>query len=456
MPSRASMQTGKSAARTRRTSNAKYVRPSSVQYDDSQAFMTFRMVEPTGVWEDWGAQLTIGDRLGRLGYATASYGKWHLQGGGPQEHGYDESDGDTGNEEGKYGSSSDPKYIYSMTRKAVGFARDQVSAQRPFFVTVNHYAEHNPVHHSRAGSAAVSHLRDIDINHKLGTRKIAAMVWDMDSSIGTLVDAIDELGVRSHTYVVFTSDHGTDVDTGSGQLLRGGKWTLWNGGIRVPLIVTGPGVSVGSRSNGNVVAYDFLPTFVDWAGGGNLTAADDGVDGLSLAPLLRGGTAEALDRRAIHFHSPHSRNFVPHSAVIQGDHKLLRFYDHPGSAYVYHLDNDLGETHNIAIEAGARATRVTRELNEAMDQHHAEVGAVLPVPNSCANRSTVPLSELRREFDPERLVVTGSSSVYDPDRGDPVRFLRFFKGYYNFERASSKASPYTRSDCPLPNTAPTA
>ena len=128
-------------------------------------------------------------------------------------------------------------------------------------------------------------IRDIEPN---GLRKRVAertaMVLDMDRSIGTLLKKLDELGLRDNTYVVFMSDNGHHRDTGSKKFLRGNKWWLWEGGIRVPMIVAGPGIKTGSRCDVNVVGYDFLPTFVDLAGGSVEKLRD--IDGVSISSLF--------------------------------------------------------------------------------------------------------------------------------------------------------------------------
>ena len=114
-----------------------------------------------------------------------------------------------------------------------------------------------------------------------------------------LLDRLNELGIRDNTYVVFTSDNGHHRGTGEKKILRGSKWWLWEGGIRVPMIVTGPGIQPASHCDTNVVGYDFLPTFVALAGGPS--EALKRIDGASITSLLKGETDAKLAQRSLIF-----------------------------------------------------------------------------------------------------------------------------------------------------------
>ena len=150
------------------------------------------------------------------------------------------------------------------------------------------------------------------------------------------------------------------------------------------MIVSGPGVAPESNCDANVVGYDFLPTFVDLAGGHPEQLKD--VDGVSLKPLFDGKLPARFTKRSLHFHYPHHRNTALHSAVIRGDHKFFRFWERPGSMYLYNLENDIHEGSNVANDYPA----IARELDREMDRHFAAVNASLPKPNPNADATYKP------------------------------------------------------------------
>jgi len=391
-PSRCSIQTGMSAARTKFSGNGNFgVISREVTYNGRRNAGKL-MLEPSPLGNLASQHATIGERLKSLGYATAHVGKWHIYGGGPEKRGYDISDGETSNDDGNSNDSNDPKKIFSMTAKAILFIEQQSKADKPFFVQLSHYAEHNSVQFRPETLQACLEDEDIRNIQPVGLRKRvasrSAMVEDMDTSIGQLLSKLDELGIRDNTYIVFTSDNGHHRDTGEEKFLRGSKWWLWEGGIRVPMIVTGPGIKTGSRCDVNVVGYDFLPTFVDLAGGSVEKLRD--IDGATITPLLKGKGDRELAKRFLYFHYPHHRNTAPHSVVLQGDYKFFRFYEKPDSQYLYNLKYSIGEKENIASQNKALVTRLAAE----MDRYHKAVKACLPKPNPDAAIDYVP-------FDPD-------------------------------------------------------
>ncbi len=387
-PSRCSIQTGMSAARTKFSGNGNFGTTSREVTYDGHRNKGRLMLEPSPIGSIDPQAVTMAEHLKRLGYATAHVGKWHVYGGGPGKHGYDVHDGETSNAEGNSKDLTDPKNIFSMTRKAIGFIEAQVEAKKPFFVQVSHYAEHNKVQYLEETYEAcmrdknIAKIMPVALRKRVAQR--SAMVQDMDSGIGRLIEKLDQLGVRENTYIIFTADNGHYRDTGEEKLLRGDKWWLWEGGIRVPMILSGPGVERESNCDANVAGYDFLPTFVDLAGGQAEQLKD--VDGVSLKPLFDGKLPALFTKRSLHFHYPHHRNTALHSAVVCGDYKLFRFWERPGSMYLYNLDNDIQEGSNVAKDY----PKVAQELDQEMDRHFAAVNASLPKPNPDADPAYKP------------------------------------------------------------------
>lgn len=217
-------------------------------------------------------------------------------------------------------------------------------------------------------------------------RKEDPAIWlgmgdDLDGRIGLVLDRISDLGIEDNTYVVLVSDNGYRhkellLTKGLKQPHHAAKWWVWQGGIRVPMIVRGPGIKAGSAFTGNVVNYDFLPTFVDWAGG-NLSTLKN-IDGVSLKSYMAGKPpTDAFLNRNLYFHYPHYRTTMPHSAVVSGSRKLLRFYERPDVPMLFDLTQDIGEVHNIA----PAHPEDHRRLYDEMMGYFDEVGARVPKQN---------------------------------------------------------------------------
>ena len=161
------------------------------------------------------------------------------------------------------------------------------------------------------------------------------------------------------------------------QPLHARKWWLWDGGLRVPMIVRGPGIEAGSVFMGNVVNYDFLPTFVDWAGGDPEELND--IDGVSLAGFMAGAEPdEAFLTRNLYFHYPHYRNSVPHSAMISGAFKLMHFYASPTVPMLFDTSVDMGEVSNIAKEQPERHERMYGQMMSYLEGVDARFPKVNP------------------------------------------------------------------------------
>jgi arylsulfatase A-like enzyme len=276
-------------------------------------------------------------------YACAHFGKWGEEMiSTPEQCGYDTSDGMTGNNTGgmprtlgiESGSHSDgpphfidnedPKRTSTVTDRAIGFMHEQTNAKLPFYVQVSYYATHLSVVCKEQTLEKYKRKGEPDRGY---TRAWAAMMEELDTGVGRLLEAIDKLGIDENTYVFFTADNGGRGTVPGGSKLptnvplTGAKHSLYEGGIRVPFIVRGPGVAPGSVCHTPSVGYDFLPTFYDLAGGqGELT---DEIDGVSIRPLLSNPQA-SIDRpqNSLFFHRPRRR----FSAIRQGDYKLMLFW----------------------------------------------------------------------------------------------------------------------------------
>ncbi|MBL7184788.1 MAG: sulfatase [Phycisphaerae bacterium] len=325
-------------------------------------------------------------------YACAHFGKWGEDMiSTPRQCGYDTSDGMTGNGTGgmprtlgiepashtegppHFIDNEDPKRTRTITDRAIGFMREQTNAKRPFYVQVSYYAVHLSVVCKEQTLSKYERKGEPDRGY---TRAWAAMMEELDTGVGRLLEAIDKLGIDENTYVFFTADNGGRGTVPGGSNLPtnvplyGAKHSLYEGGIRVPFIVRGPGITPGSLCHTPSVGYDFLPTFYDLAGGrGELT---DEIDGASIRPLL--GNPRASIRRpqnSLFFHRP-GRRF---SAVRQGDYKLMLFWTPDGtirSRELYCVNPDPREQdRNIADKETDKAN----DLQATLLAHLKSVGA---------------------------------------------------------------------------------
>jgi arylsulfatase A len=332
-------------------------------------------------------------------YRCAHFGKWGEEMiSTPEECGYDASDGLTGNVTGgmpvslgvasgnhKAGpahfiDNKDPKRTSTVTDRAIGFIDEQVRAKRPFYVQVSYYAVHLSV---VCRENTLRKYQEKGVPDRAYTHAWAAMLQELDDGVGRLLDALDKAGVATNTYVFFTSDNGGrgTVPGGSGAPpnlpLKGAKHSLLEGGIRVPLLVRGPGIHSGSVSHQPVAGYDFLPTFYDLAGGRTPMAGE--IDGTSFKSLFSKPEAP-LNRPhgALIFHRPDRRN----SAIRQGDYKLLLFWERTGaiaSRELYRVAPDPREEgRDISREQPAKADELQTMLVAYLKSVNAETPQSVP------------------------------------------------------------------------------
>lgn len=395
-PSRVCVQTGQSSPRNGFTV---FMNDGRQDYFDEKNYPDFPVIPCVSDMTIDADAVTIPEALKPLGYLSAHIGKWHMR-GDPGDEGYVLHDGDTSNKPGNTlpeGANqrlpddlTDPKLMFSVTEKALGFISEQVKADQPFYLQISHYAMHEgreclPATREKYARHPLvqAYYRKIGKTAETVNRKEDPAIWlgmgdDLDGRIGAVLDRIAELGIENNTYVILVSDNGyrhkeLQLTKGLKQPHHAAKWWVWQGGIRVPMIVRGPGIQAGSVFTGNVVNYDFLPTFVDWAGGGPSTLKN--IDGVSLASCMAGEPpTDAFLKRNLYFHYPHYRTSMPHSAVVSGNRKLLHFYERPDIPMLFDLTSDMGEVHNIA----PAHPKEHRRLYDDMMGYFDKVGARIP------------------------------------------------------------------------------
>ena len=355
---------------------------------------------------------TIPKSLKAAGYATGHFGKWHLGAPpySPLQHGFDV---DLPHWPGPGPASSfvapwkfedfdaDPgqpnQHIEDrMAQEASAFIEN--NKDRPFFLNYWMFSVHAPFDAKKA--LIEKHRARVNPADPQRSPTYAAMIESMDDAVGTLLDTLDRLHLAEKTIIIFASDNGgnmyNQVDSTtptSNAPLRGGKATLFEGGVRTPLVVVWPGLTkANSRSDALVQSEDFYPTLL--AGLRLPTAPGQTFDGVSILPALQG---QPLSRDTVFTYYPHAPGvpdwLPPAVAVHQGDWKLIRIFfagaDGAHRWQLYNLRSDLGEHHDLAAEEPARV----KALDALIEQFLADTQAVTPVRNPAFDAKSYRLAD---------------------------------------------------------------
>ena len=307
-------------------------------------------------------EITIGKAMKDLGYATAWIGKWHQgEKAEPKKMGFD-----AGGEDwsiNRIMDDNDPKGTNTLTNMCQEFI--DTRGDKPFFVALSHYTVHAPVYGSSKLKAKYEILIDKEQPKYQTKANYAAMVGDMDKSVGNMLKWLEEKGL-SDTIVIFFSDNGGLVGPTENYPLRAGKGTMYEGGIRVPLVIKWPGVvKPGAKTDQVVTSCDLYPTILSIAGCKDTPVPVDGVD---LSSLIKDG--KPLNREAIYWHYPHYHKSKPASAVRKGDYKLIEYLE-DGLFELYNLRDDLAEQKDLANKEPEKV----RELYQDLCNWRKSVGA---------------------------------------------------------------------------------
>ncbi len=308
-----------------------------------------------------GKDVTIGETLKSAGYATAWLGKWHA-GGGARNFGFDA--GSQNWNENTKDDPKDPKGVFTLNREAFDFI--SANKGKPFFVALSHYSVHGPI---RFDPALRDEYRKIVDEKK--TRQTnagyAAMVEALDTSVGRLLDFLEKEKLSENTLVIFTSDNGGAASYTDNAPLRAGKGTLYEGGIRVPLIARWPGrVPAGQTSEAKLCSIDFLPTFAALAG----ATVPKGVDGIDITAALEG--KGGLSRDTLYWHYPHYHAEKPSGAIIKGDWKLIEWFE-TGRTGLFNLKDDPGEQKDLAASDPDKAGELLSDLKTWREKTGAQM-----------------------------------------------------------------------------------
>ncbi len=320
----------------------------------------------------------------QLGYRTAHVGKWHLGTAAdarPDRHGFDRWFGFTagcidyyshlfyygGNLNPVHDLWQDDREVYRngeyatelFTDHAIGTIRDWAAEESdaPFCLYLAYNAPHYPMH---APAEYLDRFPDLPADRRI----MAAMVSCMDDGIGRLLDELDRQSLTDDTCVFFMSDNGPSRESrnwldgredayygGSASILRGHKYSLYEGGIRVPAMISFPGrLPAGQVVDAPLAAMDIFPTLLRLAGGDPAAYEPDGAD---IWPVLAGGTPPP-DR-------PIRWQYAGNSAIRRGDWKLVR---EDGTETLHNLARDVSERHDLRAEEPAIAAGLGQDLQE--------------------------------------------------------------------------------------------
>jgi arylsulfatase A-like enzyme len=345
-------------------------------------------------------EVTLAEALKEHSYKTAFLGKWHLgtdEKYWPENQGFDVNVGgwSVGSPKGGYFAPFDnprlgdypkgshlPKVLTDESLKLL----DQYK-NGPFLLYLAFYSVHTPLQGREDLIAKYKAKRQTVLDadeQEFGPEEqvwpvkdqrqvrirqahavYAAMVEAMDEQVGRVLDKLDELGIADHTVVILTGDNGglstSEGSPTSNLPLRGGKGWLYEGGIREPFLIRWPGATrPGSSCDVPAISTDFYPTILDMAG--LPLKKDQHLDGVSLAPLLKGDTS--ISRDAIYWHYPHYSNQggFPGGAIRMGDWKLIeRFED--GRVQLYDVQMDIGEQQDLSAQYPQRVEQMQAKLH---------------------------------------------------------------------------------------------
>lgn len=398
-PTRASILTGQSPARTGITSPAchtpQVLLKASVM---PKANAGSRQIGTKSVTRLSTEHESLGKVFKKAGYKTAHFGKWHLGKApySPLEHGFDidlphwPGPGPAGSYVApwkfKNFKENYPKEHIEdrMGDEVVKFLEQ--NKDKPFFINYWQFSVHGPF--DAKEELIQKYRKTIDPMNPQNCPTYAAMVQSFDDNVGKIINTLDRLKLSENTIIVFYSDNGGNMynlvdgtTATSNAPYRGGKASHYDGGIRVPAVVVWPGkTKTGIKSDALIQSEDIYRSLIEMAG---LECPENqGQDSISFVPVLKG---EQGRRDAVFTYFPHAPrvpDVLPPSVTIRkGDWKLIRiFHDSPDQSHRYELYNvkkDVGERVNVA----GQNPELVKELDRRIQKFLTDTKAVVPVKN---------------------------------------------------------------------------
>ena len=263
-----------------------------------------------------------------------------------------------------------------LGKEAAAFIARQKGSDKPFFLNLWYYAVHTPIESKKEKVDKYKKLVKPNAHHR--NPAYAGLVEHLDDSVGVVLKALADNGFADNTLVVFYSDNGGEIRKGitSNYPLRAGKTTLYEGGVRVPLFVRWPGVTVpGSVCNVPVIGHDWYPTLLEVTGTKGDRRHNREMDGMDLTRLLKDPSAK-LKSRSLYWlrygelvHYPTYKNdpvFGPSAAIRKGDWKMVERYPTPAGLErkfeLYNLVDDPDESENLAASNPKKLAELQKDL----------------------------------------------------------------------------------------------
>ncbi len=373
-------------------------------------------------------------KIANPNYRTAHFGKWHIA-MVPQDAGFDYEEGMTSNAGGDifgdgflnakdytklaneyinenkienpthakrvgkpsaYWSDKNPKDIFGITSRAKKFMKESIDEGKPFYVQLSHYATHLSL---ASQKSTYEYFKNKSKGERHTNAEFAAMLKDLDTGVGMIMDFVKEQGIEDNTYIFLMGDNGgrlslnqiAVIDENRNLVkagystqhhrnipLRDGKHSFYEGGIRVPFMAVGPGIKANRISETPVTGLDFLPTFADLAGYDEEYPEE--IDGGSLVSILHNETIKSVKRNSesLIFHQSSHRK--PRSAIRKGNYKLIKYwsketkYKNTPKTELFDLSTDLGETTNLTEKFPQIKEELEAELVDFLNEVNAETG----------------------------------------------------------------------------------
>lgn len=345
------------------------------------------------------SEFTLAEAFQNAGYTTAHIGKWHLGEESkywPENHGFDMNIGgwsmgrpnrEKDKSNGYFAPFGNPRledkptddYLTDrLTDEAVAFLKTSSKSNKPFFLNFWTYNVHTPLQAKQDKIDKYEALKDI--NKLQNNATYAAMVEHMDDAIGRIIKTLKDEGLYDNTIIVFTSDNGGLIGKGKNKVtnnspLRHGKGGMYEGGIRVPLILRVPNELSGNKiSNQPVISMDYFPTLIALT---NIKVPEEvkqNLEGKDLTKMLKSNNVVERD---LFWHYPHyhSQGATPYSAIRSGDWKLVYFYE-TNTSELYDLKRDIGES----LDVSNQFPEVKTELLQRLKKWKIKVEAQEPTP----------------------------------------------------------------------------
>jgi len=401
-PTRASILTGQYPARLHITTHFE----NSGDYAETSAFQNNRKLnKPVTVGNLPLDTITLANMFHDAGYFTAHLGKWHLGDFGyyPENHGFDINIGGTawgapdtywypfgGNNYQRQlryipglelGSHEDSYLTDRLTDRALEVI--DAKKEQPFFIHLAYYSPHTPIEAKPEWEDYFKTKVNDSMRHR--NYIYAAMIASIDENVGRILDKLEEEELTDETIVIFISDNGGRIGSYPGwetvannEPLRSGKGSLYEGGIRVPMIIRWPGVTGGGRMiNAPTITCDLFPTILSMAG---INGLDYQTDGMDLTPLIQGEKV-GIDRESLYWHYPHYYSTTtPASSILQWPWKLIHYFENegPSALELYNLADDLSEENNLADQQPDLVDSLYQQLRNWRNEVKAQLPSFNP------------------------------------------------------------------------------